>query len=385
MNFKLLSIILFTILTTDIYAADVWTQKAEFPGGGRHRGTAISIGTKGYMGLGHYNGAGPNIILADWWEFDPATNSWSQKANYNGNGAIGTYAALSFGIDGYGYVGGGQVASNASFHRYDPSTNTWTPVANMPTISANTQGFAVLNKGYYMTGSTLYEYQPAMNIWTAKNPTPFSISIWNTTFIINNRAYVKTTNSLWEYKPLTDEWISRAAFPGTATGGSVGLTQNGKGYIVCGYAGGLAAVVSEVWEFDPGANSWSPAVEFYGNSRRFAAGFNIGERAYFGIGTNGTNFGDLWEFDAIAGIESVFNEDEFSCFPNPATDKVNFSSENISEFNIKIYDALGRLNKTESSYNSKIELSCDDLNSGMYHYHVLINNEVVHVDKLIIK
>ncbi|MFK7787367.1 MAG: hypothetical protein AB8B56_19745, partial [Crocinitomicaceae bacterium] len=56
-----------------------WTPKANFGAEARHRGIGMSIGNKGYMGLGHYNGAGPNIVKKDWWEYDPATNSWTQR------------------------------------------------------------------------------------------------------------------------------------------------------------------------------------------------------------------------------------------------------------------------------------------------------------------
>jgi len=45
-----------------------WTKKANLGGVGRHRGTGISIGNKGYIGLGHTNGTGVNIDFKDWWQ-----------------------------------------------------------------------------------------------------------------------------------------------------------------------------------------------------------------------------------------------------------------------------------------------------------------------------
>ena len=61
-----------------------WIQQTDFGGTARHRTTMLALGNKIYAGLGHYNGAGINVLFEDWWEFDPATSSWSQKANYRG-------------------------------------------------------------------------------------------------------------------------------------------------------------------------------------------------------------------------------------------------------------------------------------------------------------
>ena len=39
----------------------------------------FSIGSKGYIGTG-YNGS----LYKDFWEYDPATNAWTQKADFGG-------------------------------------------------------------------------------------------------------------------------------------------------------------------------------------------------------------------------------------------------------------------------------------------------------------
>ena len=66
-NLKTLSVFLFLLVMLGSWK---WIQRSDFGSVGRHRATGIAIGTKGYMGLGHYNGAGPNIVFSDWWEFD---------------------------------------------------------------------------------------------------------------------------------------------------------------------------------------------------------------------------------------------------------------------------------------------------------------------------
>lgn len=355
-----------------------WTQKANFGTHGRHRGIGMSIGNKGYMGLGHYNGAGPNIVMKDWWEFDPATNSWTQRADYIGNNGNGNYASMAFGMDEYGYLGGGQVGNDPNLYRYDPTTNTWTLMGPIPMTYQNREGFVVNNKGYAASGNSLNEYDPVTNTWTLKNTMPFTVWTWNSTFVIDGKGYIKSNSSLWEYKPLNDQWVSRASFPGLATAGGASFTQNNKGYIICGYAGSLSQVQSEFWEFNPALNAWTQLPEFPGTARRFCSAFSINDRSYFGIGTNGTNFSDFWEFNAdliYADINSLENDIQLTYGPNPAVDLVRFSSKALTDYSIRIYSISGDLITTLASVNSECELHRNGLPSGTYLFEVMQDNK----------
>lgn len=383
---KLIQLIILTVslfCVDSAFGASSWIQRADFGAVGRHRGMGIAIGNKGYMGLGHYNGAGPNIVLNDWWQYDPSTNSWTQKADYIGNNGNGNYAVLSFGMEKFGFVGGGQVASDASFYKYDPTTNMWTPVANMPTVAMNTQGFTIGTKGFYLSGNTVYEYDSQTDIWSIKNPAPFSISIWPATFTIDGKGYVKTSTQLWEYKPSLDQWIQRAPFPGLATAGSVGFNQNNKGYIISGYSGSLSNVTSEAWEYNPATNTWLAQTEFYGSSRRFSSGFTIGNQAYIGTGTNGTNFNDFWEFDALLGLEEMFDQNQFKCYPNPAVEFVKFNSKNLSTFNVVVFNTEGKVIGEESTSTNEITFNRTGLKAGVYFYNIISDNQVVYTNKFI--
>ncbi len=350
-----------------------WVQKANFGAQGRHRGTGIAIGNRGYMGLGHYNGAGPNIVMKDWWEYDPATNAWTQRADYIGNNGNGNYASLALGMDQYGYVGGGQSGGDLNLYRYDPSTNSWTAMGAMPANFVNNEGFVLNNKGYAMSGSTLREYDPATNSWTQKNAMPFSVWTWNSSFVVDGKGYVKSSNSLWEYKPLLDQWVIRASFPGLTSGGAAAFAQYNKGYIICGYAGSLALVQSEVWEFDPALNTWTQLPDFPGTSRRFCSGFTVNNRSYFGIGTNGTNFNDFWEFngsDIYADLNSIDSDVQFSFGPNPSVDYIRFSSEELKDFSVRIYTMSGQFITELEAQNSQCELQRDGMPSGTYIFEV---------------
>jgi N-acetylneuraminic acid mutarotase len=363
-----------------------WTQKANFGTNGRHRGIGLAIGNKGYMGLGHYNGAGPNIVLSDWWEFDPATNSWTQRADYVGNNGNGNYACMAFGMDEFGYIGGGQVGSDDNLYRFDPITNSWSDMGSMPVDYANREGFVVNNKGYAAIGTSLNEYDPSTNLWTPKNQLPFSVWTWNSTFVIDGKGYVKSNSSLWEYKPLSDQWVSRASFPGLASAGGASFSQSNKGYIVCGYDGSLSLIQSELWEFDPATNAWTQLPDFPGSSRRFCSAFTVNNRSYLGIGTSGTNYNDFWEFNAnlvTAGINSLENDIQFSYGPNPSTDLVRFSSQELTEYTIRVYTMTGQLITTIESVNAQCELHRNGLPSGTYLFEVMQDTKPLITKRLI--
>jgi N-acetylneuraminic acid mutarotase len=368
----LLALILLPILGI---SSEAWNVKSNFGGVGRHRGTGIAIGNRGYIGLGHYNGAGPNIMFADWWEFDPGTNTWSQKANY----PFPTYAAASFTVGMKGYVGAGVSAGN-QFYTFDPIANTWTAIQPVPLGATDQVGFAVNGKGYYLYSNTLYEYNPGTNTWTTKNNAPFSPSSWSSSFTIAEKAYVKSGGSLYEYKPTTDEWAVRAAFPGLATGGSAAFAVKGKGYIVCGYIGWLSELSDEVWEFDPATNSWTQMDEFPGTGRRFSSGFAIGDKGYVGIGTNGTNMRDFWEFDELLSVHESETV-KVELYPNPATDYITISSQ--QNILINLFDCSGKLIFSSQLEGSEV-FDVSDLENGTYFLECLAQDSRF-VQKIIIQ
>ena len=107
------------------HAQDTWTQKADFGGVTRAGATGLSIGNKGYIGLGDKY----PISYKDFWEYDPDANTWTQKADFGGHARL---YAVGFTIAGKAYVGTGQSGTfpgytyHKDFWEYDPNSNTWT-------------------------------------------------------------------------------------------------------------------------------------------------------------------------------------------------------------------------------------------------------------------
>ena len=366
-----LILILFLSSFSDLLAGQ-WVKKENLGGVARHRATGVSIGQKGYIGLGHVNGTGVNYAFSDWWEFEPASNSWTQKADYLlGEG----YGASAFSVGTKGYVGSG-VFTGDSWCEYDPGTNQWALIATPPASGTELSAISMGGKGYLIEDSNIYEYDPLTDQWTTKATAPVSFGIWGSAFSIGNSGYINKGSTFYEYKPSADQWLARASFPGLSTGGSAAFAILNKGYIVAGYSGSLGDVNRETWEYNPGTNSWSVVEEFPGSSRRFTVGFSIGDRGYLGTGTNGTNFKDFWEYDPLlmGQEEEVGNDITVQAYPNPTSDfftviiEGHFPSQ--SQFQFTLYDSSGKTVKQTSLAEKNFIVDASDLPKGNYIYRI---------------
>lgn len=234
-----------------------WEPKAQFSGPARHRAVGFSIGEAGFVGTG-YDGTN---ALNDFYRFDAAANTWTKIADFPGEARFG---AVAFSLGGNGYVGLGETPSGKTFsdiYRYNPSNDTWTLV-------------------------------PTQFGWTRSGAFAF---------VIGNRAYVgggRFNNQLPE---------DFFAFDGTTWTKLNDLNRNdanqtydvrrhntssfvigGQGYIVSGRA--PAGLVSNVWKYDPGSDTWTnqhQAIQGSG-AREKAVGFAIGNKGYIATGSAGT-------------------------------------------------------------------------------------------------
>ncbi|HYV92676.1 MAG TPA: T9SS type A sorting domain-containing protein [Chitinophagales bacterium] len=238
---------------------DVWTQKADFGGTGRYGAAGFSIGNKGYVGTG-------TGFTHDFWEYNPTSNTWTQKADFPG---ATRFHAIGFSIDSKGYMGTGQ-SPDAGWHfvkdfwEYDPSTDTWTQKADFGGIERwEAAAFSIGNIGYVGLGSNYFdypydkndfwEYDPATNTWIQKADFAETGSSAAVGFSIDDKGYIGTgswKNDFWEYNPATDAWTQKTNFGGLPTVAAVGFSIGSKGYIGTGAASG-----NDFWEYTPDTSS----------------------------------------------------------------------------------------------------------------------------------
>lgn len=410
--FKTSSLLLFFLFfSVDILAGYeyVWTQKANFGGIARHRGSAFVIGNKGYIGLGHINATG-NILFEDFWEYDPASNTWTQKANFGGGLR---YHTSSFAIGNKAYVGMGRDPFNV-YHNdlweFDPSTNSWTQMASMPgLVRRGAVGFEINNKGYIATGeikvspyriNDLWEYNPVTNNWAQKANMPTSGRNSAVGFSIGGLGYVGTgrlqstgwsTNDLWAYNPISNSWTQKANIGTTTRMEATAFVLNGKGYIGTGDNTSSGTNYGDMWEFDPVLNTCTQIQDFAGTKRRYMLSFSIGDKAYAGTGTNGTNFDDFWEYSEIFVGVDKYEVGNFSVniFPNPCNTKSTIeidwgNEDNLSEYLFTIFDMSGKKVKEISSQSPAFIFDRNGIENGLYIYQLSVDRQHIKSGKIIL-
>ena len=274
-------------------AGDEWVRKTAVPGEPRYSAVGFSIGDKGYVGMGDgkYVERG---YYKDFWEYNPVNDTWTRKADYGGGGNMNPTA---FSIDDKGYVLTGHNLNTYSktnpqgiptFWEYDPATNVWTRKADV--ADGGNIGFSYGGKGYLVnTGSKKFnEYDPVNDTWTPKPDFGGASRRGAVGFSINGKGYVGTGrgesfyNDFWEYDPFYDEW-TRKADAGGGTVYGVGFSIGDKGYIGTGITryGDRHDIF---WEYDSINDTWDVKQSLDTIGRSSAVGFSIGDRGYIGTG-----------------------------------------------------------------------------------------------------
>ena len=243
-------------------ATDIWTQKANFGGTSRQSAVGFSIGVKGYIGTGQ----DVNNYTNDYWEYDPASNSWTQKASFGG---IGRWQAVGFSIGTKGYIGtgwfsiSGQSGLLDDFWEYDPFSDTWSQKSNFGGgLRSNAVGFSIGSKGYIGTGNAtsglvndFWEYDPSADAWIQKADFGGPAREFACGFSIGAKGYIGTgytnptmADDFWEYNITTDAWTQRADFGGGGWEAAVGFCIGTKGYMGTGVSI-LTGTSNDFWEY----------------------------------------------------------------------------------------------------------------------------------------
>ncbi len=305
-------------------------------GSGLNRGSAVgfSVNGKGYVGLGQGNFAS---FYSDLWEYDPVSESWSQRADFLGSARR---QAVSFTIDSFAYVGTGQDQNGYTkdFYKYNSVTNTWSQIADFGgSARKGAVGFKMGAAGYVGTG--------------------------------DDGIY---TNDFWEYQPTIDTWVEKATFPGPNRTGACGWGIFPSGFIACGYDATLN-YKNDVWQYNYYNNTWSQKSDFIGAKRTNASTFVIDGVAYLGMGYNGMFLNDFYAYSPVLELKEKSNC-TINIFPNPATSLValTFNNPLNNNYNVKVFDLKGQLCHVPIKMISSVKLLIDvsNLSSGIYIYEL---------------
>jgi len=132
-------------------------------------------------------------------------------------------------------------------------------------------------------------------------------------FAIGGKGYVFTSgwynsetgyapNELWEYDPGTNSWTKKSNFP---SGGfriyPSAFSIGSKVYIGLGRGsspGGVPEYYTDLWEWNQETDVWTRKADFPGQGRFGAAAFAVGDKGYVGTGDSPISYlKDFWEYD----------------------------------------------------------------------------------------
>jgi N-acetylneuraminic acid mutarotase len=130
-------------------------------------------------------------------------------------------------------------------------------------------------------------------------------------FLIGNKGYIGTglTNEtsprvkdMWSYDATTKIWSQVAPFPGSGRNDATSFVLGGKAYVGAGFDGAVTAAdggyKKDFYKYDPATNKWDSIADFLGGTRQYATSFVVNNRAYVGLGLNGSNYyQDFYEYN----------------------------------------------------------------------------------------
>lgn len=340
--------------------AQNWVQKTDCPGNGRFWATSFVCEDKIYAGTGRpeFSSLSPT---SDMWQYDPATDTWAQVANFPGGNREG---ATSF--------------------------------------SYNNRGFMAFGSPFIQFTNDVWEYLPESNSWEQKANCPASFA-FSHGFVINDHFYIgpeNGTNKTYAFDITNDSWSEVAAFPGDDRRAQVAFSANGKGYIGMG-ADVFSGVESDFYRYDPVSDTWEEIASISPTSDQ-SSGFAIDNIGYvYNVGGSGGgksiykyNEGlNEWELvstnpgDRIANANMVgYNGKAYLTFGERTISGGNIPSSQIWEFtpgSVGIKTEENAELKLIRTSDKSFRFILDESKSMSYNLKIFsLNGQLVHTSEI---
>ena len=320
---------------------------------------SLSLNGKIYV-IGNQTFTG-NITSAMIWEYTSSTDSWTEKSSYPGNGAS---FLCGFSIGNFIYVGCGGSGStniNADFYRYNPASNTWTPISNIPAARANASAFSIGGKGYVTCGmgmggdlNDLWEYDPTSDNWSQKTNFPGAGRFLASAFASAGFGFAglgfSSASSTWnsdfyKYNPGSDTWAATTAFPGQGRSGAGVVVLGNQAIVICGNMG--MTVFNDCYHYDVSYDSWSAFPSYGGVARSYVICGNIANKIFAGGGSGAgaiAPFNDWWTVETTVGIKrNTLEQGRTYIFRNAANETIlRTQVKEIHGTKYTVYDQQGK-------------------------------------------
>ncbi|MEO7048714.1 MAG: choice-of-anchor tandem repeat GloVer-containing protein [Ferruginibacter sp.] len=292
------------------------------PGGGPQYADLTEGGNNKFYGMTAYGGPGDKGVIFEW---DPATNIYTRKVNFNDVDGANPFGSLTL-TNGkfYGIASNGGANNKGVIFEWDPAMNIYSKKIDFDgtngAIVDNANGTLVYNNGkFYGTtplGGTnnrgvIFEWDPATNIYTKRidfitstGGIPFgSLTLKGGKFYgMTSSGGANSYGVIFEWDPVTNTYTNKKDFNGTDGSGPYGnITENGGKFYGMTYSGGSSGA-GVIFEWDPATNIYTKKIDLNSNNGGYATGsLLINGSKFYGL-SGGGNGGVIFEWDPATNI-----------------------------------------------------------------------------------
>lgn len=213
-------------------ATDSWTQQPDLPASGRHHPYYFAIGEDAYTGFGHKS----STIFNDFYKFSSSTGNWTILNNFPGEGRV---AGAQFDYDGFGYIVDGEGSDHQNldegeFYKYNPISDTWQTLASHSGDGLWAPGAFVIDSMVYLVGGDLDNDFSLSTLWAySLEDNPVDNALTNADSAVLSHNFFDESAS-FQWVDCNDNY---ALLPGE-TGSSIELTDGDSYALVVQYSEG---------------------------------------------------------------------------------------------------------------------------------------------------
>lgn len=309
---------------------NLFSKKIDFNGttNGANPFGSMTLFNGKFYGMTRYGGTFDKGVLFEW---DPATNIITKKADFNGsgngdsptNGYLSELNGLLYGMTTVGGSFGGGV-----IFEFDPGSGTLTKKINLKSETGNSpQGslkefngkfYGMTYEGGLNEGGVIFEWDPISNTYiTKQNLQRFSPDGCNPAGSLtfsNGKFYGMTLDGgssfygvIFEWDPVTNVYTKKQDFSDPSSGcypyGSL-INANGKFYgMTANFLEAFPLGYGVIFEWDASTNVYTKKISFYSTSEgSFPEGsLTLLDGKFYGMTSEGGNngYGTIFEWDPL--------------------------------------------------------------------------------------
>lgn len=317
-------VVILFLLSVTVSTAQDWGQISDFPAASRDDGTGFVLGDSAYFGTGVTPWFAP---LGNFYGLNLRNDQWFDVASLPA-GEERQYAA-GFNSLEHGFIMGGFNGTDFlnDVWQYNPQTNTWTEKTALPSAGRSGAACFILNDTAYIIGgktannvaiNEVWAYAMLTDSWIQKSNLPngnrwrgSATAINNTGYLLFGRDEVDVFhNDLLAYNSSSDSWTQVSSFPFSGRS-HASLVAVDDQLLVCFGYDSLANFYNDLWAYIPQLNNWNILPGIPADGRRGGIALVApNETVYYstGLSGQGPRIKETWKYHktlSFGGVDEI--------------------------------------------------------------------------------